>query len=78
MYQILLGPMVLPTARVMTEIPTNFHLGRKGDHRYLYPVINATLECVVDIPGIDSCKRTEYYDYLFRGMSGEVTAKCEG
>ena len=32
MYQILLESMRLPTACVMTEIPTNLHLGRKGDH----------------------------------------------
>lgn len=53
------GAYTLPTARVVTEIPTDLHLGRKGDHRYLYSVFNATLESVVNIPGIDSCKRTK-------------------
>jgi hypothetical protein len=60
------GAYALPTTRVMTEIPTNLHLSCKGDHRYLYSVFNATFESVVNIPGIDSCKRTKYHDHLFR------------
>lgn len=32
MYQVLLEAYALPTASVVTEIPTNLHLSRNGDH----------------------------------------------